>query len=75
MTFAAVHDSYWSHACNITLMSKLLREQFIRLHGSPLLDDLNANFTSRYPHEKFPPIPQRGQFDLDEVKKSTYFFS
>lgn len=75
VTFAAVHDSYWSHACNTTAMNKALREQFVRVHGSPLLETLEENFLSRYPHEKFPEIPKRGSFDLDEVKTSTYFFS
>lgn len=45
------------------------------LHGSPLINNLNENFTSRYPHEKFPQIPKQGTFDLENVKKSDYFFS
>ena len=73
--FAAVHDSFWAHPSNITRMNSILRENFVRLHGSPLLENLNENFLSRYPHEVFPKIPQRGAFDLKEVKKSTYFFS
>lgn len=56
-------------------MNKILREQFVRLHGSPLLENLQDNFLTRYPHEKFPKIPTRGTFDLNEVKNSTYFFS
>lgn len=75
LTFAAVHDSYWAHPSNITSMNAILREQFIRMHGGPVLEDLYENFTSRYPSEKFPPIPKRGSFNLNEVKNSTYFFS
>jgi DNA-directed RNA polymerase len=45
------------------------------LHGSPLLENLYENFTSRYPKENFPAIPKRGGFDLGEIEKSTYFFS
>ena len=75
ITFAAVHDSFWAHATNITVMNKTLREQFVNLHGGPVLEDLFENFTSRYPHEKFPEIPKRGAFDLTQVKNSTYFFS
>jgi DNA-directed RNA polymerase len=56
-------------------MNKTLREQFVNLHGSPVLENLYENFTSRYPNEKFPEIPKRGTFDLNEVKTSTYFFS
>lgn len=75
ITFASVHDSYWSHACDVPRMNKILREEFVRLHSSPLIEDLNENFKSRYPHETFPKIPVKGQFDLENVKKSTYFFS
>jgi DNA-directed RNA polymerase, mitochondrial len=56
-------------------MNRILRKNFITLHGSPLLEDLYENFLSRYPMEKFPVIPKRGTFDLKEVEKSTYFFS
>jgi DNA-directed RNA polymerase, mitochondrial len=56
-------------------MNNILRQQFINLHGSPLLENLYANFLARYPKEKFPEIPKRGSFELEEVQKSTYFFS
>lgn len=75
ITFAAVHDSYWCHATNVPRMNIILREQFVNLHDASVIEDLNENFLSRYPHEKFPQIPKRGEFDLNEVKKSTYFFS
>lgn len=75
ITFAAVHDSYWTHPCDIDRMGTILREQFVDLHSSPLIGDLNENFMSRYPHEKFPEIPKQGSFSLDNVKESTYFFS
>ena len=75
ITFAAVHDSYWTHACDVRLMNKILRQKFVDLHGSPLIEQLNEGFESRYPHERFPAIPKQGDFDLEEVKGSTYFFS
>jgi len=75
IVFAAVHDSFWAHASNISPMNRILRQQFIKLHGSPLLEGLYENFTSRYPKENFPPIPKRGVFELGEIEKSTYFFS
>jgi DNA-directed RNA polymerase len=50
IVFAGVHDSYWTHASDVHRMSHILREQFINLHGSPLIYDLHDNFVSRYPH-------------------------
>lgn len=58
ITFAAVHDSYWTHAGDITQMNATLRKMFVELHSSPLIETLNENFTSRYPHETFPGIPE-----------------
>ena len=75
ITFAAVHDSYWTHAGDITRMNAILRKMFVELHSSPLIETLNENFHSRYPHEKFPAIPEKGSFPLEEVNNSTYFFS
>lgn len=37
LTFAAVHDSYWTHACNIDKMSGIIRDTFIALHSSDVL--------------------------------------
>jgi DNA-directed RNA polymerase len=70
-----VHDSYWCHSSTADLLSETLRAQFIKLHSEPLITNLNENFTTRYPHEKFPEMPVPGTFDLNEVKQSPYFFS
>ena len=50
ITFAAVHDSYWSHASDVPRMNAILRNQFVALHESPLVEQLNENFESRYPN-------------------------
>ena len=75
INYAGVHDSYWTHAADVTRMNAILRTQFINLHESPLIDDLHDNFIKRYPNKKFPKIPEPGTFDLKEIEKSTYFFS
>jgi DNA-directed RNA polymerase len=31
LTFAAVHDSYWTHAGDVEIMARILREQVIFL--------------------------------------------
>jgi len=75
ITFAAVHDSYWTHAGTIDRMNEILRDQFVKLHSQPLLEGLKTSFERRYPDIVFPEIPQRGQFELENVKKSIYFFA
>ena len=50
LTFASVHDSYWTHASTIDNMSVIIRDTFIALHGSNVLqrlyDEVRTNFKS-----------------------------
>lgn len=48
LEFASVHDSYWTHACDIDKMSVYLREQFIDLHKVDLIERLKNEFDERY---------------------------
>jgi len=40
LTFASVHDSYWTHAASIDKMSEIIRDTFIALHSSDILTRL-----------------------------------
>lgn len=35
---AGVHDSYWTHACDVDMMNKILREKFVELYEAPILE-------------------------------------
>lgn len=74
LTFASVHDSYWTHACDIPVLNECLRECFIDLYEQPILENLRESLLIRYSNINFPPLPERGQLDLKLVKNSTYFF-
>ncbi|GJP51161.1 hypothetical protein CLOM_g10326 [Closterium sp. NIES-68] len=74
ITFAGVHDSYWTHAASVDRMNEILRKQFVALHGQPLLENLLEEFREKYPHLDFPSVPRRGQFDLNNVLSAPYFF-
>ncbi|CAH8263306.1 unnamed protein product [Arabidopsis lyrata] len=75
LNFAGVHDSYWTHACDVDTMNRILREKFVELYNTPILEDLLQSFQESYPNLVFPPVPKRGDFDLKEVLKSQYFFN
>eukprot|EP01117_Protostelium_nocturnum_P001068 TRINITY_DN11393_c0_g1_i1.p1 TRINITY_DN11393_c0_g1~~TRINITY_DN11393_c0_g1_i1.p1 ORF type:complete len:974 (-),score=286.13 TRINITY_DN11393_c0_g1_i1:23-2944(-) len=75
LTFASVHDSYWTHASSVPDMNRILREQFIRLHKQPLLQNLAKEFHKNHPKIEFPELPPRGEFDINEVQQSSYFFN
>ena len=74
LTFASVHDSYWTHACDIPVMSDHIRDCFIDLYDHPVLEDLRQSLSMRYPDIDFPPVPQTGELDLGEIRGSKYFF-
>ena len=74
LIFSAVHDSFWTHACDVDEMNDILRESFVDLYDQPLLEDLKRSWELRYPSLEFPDIPARGNLDIQEVKKAPYFF-
>ena len=74
LTFASVHDSFWTHACDIDTMNELIRDAFIELYEQPILENLRSSLTMRYPHIEFAPVPERGALEIRGVKDSKYFF-
>jgi DNA-directed RNA polymerase, mitochondrial len=89
ISFVAVHDSYWTHPCDIDEMNLICREQFLALHSQSILEDLSKFMLTKYSHkveenfrevapkvlETFKNVPKTGKFDLKNVLKSRYFFS
>lgn len=74
LTFASVHDSYWTHPSDVDFMNAQLREAFVDLYSKPILEDLLESLQLRYPSVEFPPIPNRGNLNLELVKESKFFF-
>lgn len=48
MTFASIHDSFWTHACDVTAMSAHLRDAFIEMHQGDIIERLRDEFGVRY---------------------------
>ncbi|KAH6614314.1 hypothetical protein C7974DRAFT_404874 [Boeremia exigua] len=48
LDFAAVHDSFWTHACDIPNLNTILRDAFVRMHSEDITGRLAAEFTARY---------------------------
>lgn len=48
ITFASVHDSYWTHARDVSVMNRHIREQFVKLHENNLIVKLREEFEKRY---------------------------
>jgi DNA-directed RNA polymerase, mitochondrial len=72
--FASVHDSFWTHPCDVDKLNVIIRDKFIELHSKPILEDLIRDFKLFNPEIVFPTIPSKGDLDLNSVKDSLYFF-
>jgi DNA-directed RNA polymerase len=70
-----VHDSFWTHACDVDKLNIILREKFVELYSQPILENLLESFEQSFPHLDFPPLPERGDLDLKVVLDSPYFFN
>ena len=79
--FAGVHDSFWTHACDVDTMNSVLRDKFVDLYSQPILEDTCSFFRSSYKTKRkgipinIPNVPERGTLDLNKIRDSTYFFS
>ncbi|KAL3316404.1 hypothetical protein Ciccas_004958 [Cichlidogyrus casuarinus] len=96
ITFASVHDCFWTHPSMVDHLNQICREEFIALHSQPVLEDLSEYIQERFgyttseleaisdPEKRAKAIsfnnllrkvPEKGQFNLQEVRDSAYFFS
>ncbi|KFY49776.1 hypothetical protein V496_09838 [Pseudogymnoascus sp. VKM F-4515 (FW-2607)] len=64
LSFAAVHDSFWTHAADIDTMNGVLRDAFIQMHSDNVIVRLAAEFDARY----------KGSLYLAHVKSDSEFF-
>lgn len=48
LTFAAVHDSFWTHATDVPVMNRVLRDAFVLMHSEDIIGRLAAEFKARY---------------------------
>lgn len=74
MDFAGVHDSYWMHSGHCDDGHQIIRDQFVELHDTDVLDDLECELRALYPDADIPDSPARGNLDLQLVRQSTYLF-
>jgi DNA-directed RNA polymerase len=49
MTFAAVHDSFWTHPCDVDKLNEIIRAEFVTLHTSGIVENLRDDllYTTR----------------------------
>jgi DNA-directed RNA polymerase len=74
--FITVHDSFATYPNDMEKLSKIVREEFINLHSKKILEDFLDDISDRYDIKLKIKIPYiDDDFDLNEIKKSEYFFA
>jgi DNA-directed RNA polymerase, mitochondrial len=48
LSFAAVHDSFWTHAGDVPRMNAILRDAFVHMHSEDIITRLSEEFKQRY---------------------------
>jgi len=74
--FSLIHDSFGVVAPDADKMAQALREAFCEVYNQDVLANWAMEMKqilSDKNKKKFPPIPAKGELDLDEVKKSVFF--
>jgi len=74
--FSLIHDSFGVLAPDVDKMSLALRESFCEIYSQDVLANWAREMKqmlSEKNQKKFPPIPEKGNLDLDLVKKSVFF--
>lgn len=49
--FAGVHDSFWTHACDVEKMNRILREKFVELYNKPILENVSISLPTNKGHQ------------------------
>ena len=74
-SWAMIHDSFGTHACQTSRLAATLREEFIAMYAKDWLAVIRDDVVSYAPHVKLPDLPSRGTFDLTQVRDSEFFFA
>lgn len=71
-----VHDSFATHAGNATKLNVCLREAYKQIFSQDLLSLFSEQFKNQLePGTILPPIPVRGNMDINDLTKAIYFFA
>lgn len=76
--FSMVHDSYGTLAADMETLAVELRNAFVDLYENDVLEDFRNSLVSMLSEKnaaELPPVPAKGNLDLNAVKQSTYFFA
>jgi DNA-directed RNA polymerase len=72
--FLAIHDSYATHASDMSTLRRILRDEFVKMYeGKDLLAQLRTDMGAS--DKKDFAIDKENTFDINKVREAEYFFS
>ena len=71
-SIGVVHDSFSSHACNASKLGSIVRQAFVDLYSTSVMEDMR-NQLQTLTNKALPPTPKRGSLDISKVMQSKYF--
>lgn len=74
-SFAFIHDSYGTYACDTDRLSQALREEAYGIYKDDQLGRFHEYLEARFPDVDLPAPPDRGTYDISEVLQARYFFA
>ncbi|MCT4535785.1 DNA-directed RNA polymerase [Halodesulfovibrio sp.] len=76
-SFAMIHDSYATHACDTDALNHHIRDTFVEMYSGNFLEDFLKQLLQQVdiPVEDLPEKPARGSFDLALVRTAAWFFA
>ncbi|XP_067121127.1 LOW QUALITY PROTEIN: DNA-directed RNA polymerase, mitochondrial [Centruroides vittatus] len=66
ITFVSVHDCFWTHPCDVEIMNRICREQFVALHNEPILENLSDYFYKHYGYHEEEKIKSNSTLNLSK---------
>lgn len=73
--FGVVHDSFATHASDMEIFGYCIRDTFYEMYSEcDVLEGLRLQLQAGCT-EPLPPLPAKGELDLEEVRRSVFFFS
>lgn len=77
--FAMIHDSFATHCASTELFGACLRHAFVDMYENhDVLEEFRQSILAMLPeerHDEIPPVPAKGDLDLEQVKESDFFFA
>lgn len=73
-TFAAVHDSFSTHACDVDFLQEVTKMTFVAMYDVPNFFDHIRGIIMLYPETFAVEQPPLGRLSIKDVMQSEYFF-